>query len=251
MMSQMVVKEAGVCQWIHVCQLIRVCQLIHDGLQVVWMLNHLASALTAQQTLELRMQGLQTMPEVVANIPQILATHLCEPLAGRCEEPVGSLALQVLMVFITHYDQILEGQVTYGDDDAKQQQQAQQAHIEIQSPQQMLMQSPQQMHMQSPHTAAANAPGSPLTPHTFLPAAASPLHTPVPVSPLVQNMQQMQYPSPMQQMPSPQDQQQHMQVSSPHGQQQILQQQQQVFARRECQYTYINIYIHIHTQVHV
>jgi len=98
---------------------------------VVWLLSHLAAALTAQKVLQRReaeLYGEGDEPSAAA----VLAAQMSEPLAGLCDEPYGSLSVEVLTLFILRYDAILEGQVTYGDGDAAPppQPEPQFAHVE-------------------------------------------------------------------------------------------------------------------------
>ena len=89
--------------------------------QVTWLLSNQASALTAQENLDRRQSlnqsadGLPVSPhareEDAPSKASLIAAELAEPLAGACEEPMGSLSVALLTLFISHYDQILEGQV--------------------------------------------------------------------------------------------------------------------------------------------
>jgi len=155
--------------------------------QVVWLLSHLSSALTAQKLLFRRQQGLYGEGDDPP-AASVLASQMSEPLAGLCEEPYGSLSVEALAFFILHYDRILEGQVTYGDAEQPPPLPEQQApHMPPHSPQ-TNMQQPQQALAQSPNTGARGV--SPLV------APSQPAQQPLPPQ-----MPQQQQQTHMQQAP--------------------------------------------------
>jgi hypothetical protein len=121
--------------------------------QVVWLLSHLSSALTAQKLLFRRQQGLYGEGDDPP-AASVLASQMSEPLAGLCEEPYGSLSVEALTFFILHYDRILEGQVTYGDADQPPPPPEQLAPPMPPHSPQTHMQQPQQALAQSPNTGA-------------------------------------------------------------------------------------------------
>ena len=86
--------------------------------QVAWLLSHLASAVTAQDSLDRRTKALSpTTASSATPKAQELAEELAEPLAGRRQNASDVLPVAVLAVLISHYDQVLEGQINYSDDD--------------------------------------------------------------------------------------------------------------------------------------
>ena len=88
---------------------------------MVWLLNHLATALTAQQTLDRKKEGILLGPAEGPTAVELLAAQLAEPLAHA--HSFGRLAAYALAVYIEHYDAILEGQVTFSNAPEEQQQQ--------------------------------------------------------------------------------------------------------------------------------
>lgn len=151
--------------------------------QVLWLLNHLAAAIAAQRKLTRRQADLLGQPDDDEPTPyQVLAAALAEPLAGVCDEPAGGLSVAVTEVFIRCYDQILEGQVTYGDgDEQEQEQQRQQQQAEeeqrIQAPSASPgMPAPQPLpHDMQASPAAGMQRSSPQSHPAAAPSASSPV----------------------------------------------------------------------------
>jgi len=125
--------------------------------QVLWLLNHLAAGIAAQRALARRQEGLLGQPDAEPTPHSVLAAALAEPLAGVCDEPAGSLSVAVTEVFIKHYDQILEGQVTYGEGNEHEQEQEQEQEWRRQ-------QAEQEQQMQAP-SASPGMPAPQPLPH--------------------------------------------------------------------------------------